>query len=491
MKKAIMLLVSIFILSFASMALAAGEPFSDIPAQHWTYDALKKLAQVGIVNDDNGRLLGNKTLTRYEMAEIVANALTKADKADAETKALVNKLATEFADELKSLNVNVRVTKLEDKANSIRYSGNFFYQYSANNPGPGMSPKIASQKHLRWQQQNFFDIKSTDTVSFHVNFETPGTRFIGTTPSYAMDVAFVQLDKFAGLDRITIGRQPLWGFGNGIFSRPIDTDGINITKKLGNTTYNFYMADIQALPGEATPANPNPTGPGHDGAATAIQTLPVLKFAQAFTKLSDNFSVGGGYYWAHINQGAAFMGGNFNNGYFNSSRGYDLSFVAKLDKSSGLKLFGDYVGSTLDLYPDNKPNANGSRLGKNPHGWVLELTNSKYFAWYQPISELVSPKAAVGTDAWMVMAYNFGPGATPPGTNVADGGTASNAAGGGVNITYGDNTKGLWFEYQRCVAKNVLLFARFMDIKVSNQAATSMAQKKIDQIFQMRLRFYW
>ncbi len=91
----------------ASMAVPAfANPFSDVPAKHWSYDAVNKLAQAGVVEGyGDGTFRGDKTVTRYEMAQIVANAMTKSLNAD--QKATVDQLSKEFATELNTLGVKV------------------------------------------------------------------------------------------------------------------------------------------------------------------------------------------------------------------------------------------------------------------------------------------------------------------------------------------------------------------------------------------------
>ncbi|QJW45235.1 hypothetical protein HA075_05105 [bacterium BFN5] len=129
MKKSICLLnlVTMLVISSTSVLAAPQQSsFSDVPAKHWAYDAITKLAQDGIINGyADGTFRGDRTMTRYEIAEIVANAMTKEEKANAEDKALINKLAAEFNSELTKLDAKVnkvdqRVTKLEDK---ISFSG--------------------------------------------------------------------------------------------------------------------------------------------------------------------------------------------------------------------------------------------------------------------------------------------------------------------------------------------------------------------------------
>ena len=71
----------------------AANPFSDVPAGHWSYDSIAKLSAAGIIEGYGDTTFGgDKLMTRYEMAQIVARAMAKG--------ANVDKLAAEFADEL-------------------------------------------------------------------------------------------------------------------------------------------------------------------------------------------------------------------------------------------------------------------------------------------------------------------------------------------------------------------------------------------------------
>ena len=132
MKKGlIMVLALIFVLGISCTAFAAVSPYSDVPADHWSYEAISKLTKAGIVSGyGDGTFRGDRTMTRYEMATIVANALTKMSKLDADNKALVDKLAQEFASELQSL--DLRVTQLEKKAPNFKYYGDLRIRYQSN-----------------------------------------------------------------------------------------------------------------------------------------------------------------------------------------------------------------------------------------------------------------------------------------------------------------------------------------------------------------------
>jgi hypothetical protein len=102
-KKLVASLAAAMVLGLAGTSFAAANPFSDVPAKDWSYDAVHQLAQAGIVS---GYVEG-KMISRYEMALIVANAMSKGDKADADQKVIIDKLAAEFETELKELNVLV------------------------------------------------------------------------------------------------------------------------------------------------------------------------------------------------------------------------------------------------------------------------------------------------------------------------------------------------------------------------------------------------
>ena len=112
MKKSLVLAMAMA-LGVTASAYAAN-PFSDVPAGHWAYDSISKLAAAGIIEgygDDTFR--GDRLMTRYEMAQIVAKAMAKG--------ANVDKLASEFADELDKL--GVRVSALEKKADNVKITG--------------------------------------------------------------------------------------------------------------------------------------------------------------------------------------------------------------------------------------------------------------------------------------------------------------------------------------------------------------------------------
>lgn len=127
-KQLVASLAAAMVLGVASTSFAATNPFTDVPAKHWSYDAVSKLAKAGIVDGyGDGTFRGDKTISRYEMAQMVAKAMAHSDRATAEQKATIDKLAVEFSSELEGL--NVRVTKLEKNSSTIKVTGEARLRY--------------------------------------------------------------------------------------------------------------------------------------------------------------------------------------------------------------------------------------------------------------------------------------------------------------------------------------------------------------------------
>lgn len=74
--------------------------FPDVPANHWAYEAVSKLAGNGIVEGyPDGDFHGDRTMTRYEMAQVIYKALKKGGTVD-------QKLVKEFNKEIEAVKAN-------------------------------------------------------------------------------------------------------------------------------------------------------------------------------------------------------------------------------------------------------------------------------------------------------------------------------------------------------------------------------------------------
>jgi hypothetical protein len=135
------------LLALTLVAPAFAQPFADVPTDHWAYDAIAELAAKGLVEGyPDGAFRGDRAMTRYEMAMVVARLLArieaikipplppdlvrradlaKADAANAAARAaitkklaIVQRLVAEFRAELAAL--GVRVTAVEEELAAIR-----------------------------------------------------------------------------------------------------------------------------------------------------------------------------------------------------------------------------------------------------------------------------------------------------------------------------------------------------------------------------------
>jgi hypothetical protein len=132
MKKSLVAaLTGALVVGATATTFAAANPFSDVPAGHWAYNSVTKLANEGVIEGyGDGTFRGNRNITRYEMAQMIARALAKAPSTNMNyaTRAELDKLAAEFRDELDSL--GVRVAELERNADKVKWTGKLEYTYN-------------------------------------------------------------------------------------------------------------------------------------------------------------------------------------------------------------------------------------------------------------------------------------------------------------------------------------------------------------------------
>lgn len=102
------------LLACSAFSASAASPFSDVDHNDWSYKAVAELSEQGVVDGyPDGSFKGNKEISRFETAQIVARLLAKENSLNNEQKASVHKLANAYSDELKQL--GVRVDNVEKK----------------------------------------------------------------------------------------------------------------------------------------------------------------------------------------------------------------------------------------------------------------------------------------------------------------------------------------------------------------------------------------
>lgn len=189
--------------AFAVPAFAASaNPFSDVPAKHWAYDAVNKLAQAGVVDGyGDGTFKGDKTMTRYEMAQIIAKAMNK--NVNADQKATLDELSKEFATELN--NLGVKVEGLQDQMDKmVKVSGDARVRYFAQeNAGDNTD----------FRARVNFDGKISDNLKFNARLTSGNMNYDGGNGDAGINTANVTFNAL-GLTN-TIGRQDIkLGEGN-------------------------------------------------------------------------------------------------------------------------------------------------------------------------------------------------------------------------------------------------------------------------------------
>ena len=131
--KKILAMAAVAALAAGASAFAAN-PFSDVSTSDWAYQAISDLSDRGLVEGyPDGTFRGQQNITRYELAQITARLMAKEDQMNAEDRAMIDRLASEYAGELE--NLGVRVSNLEKKVGNIAWSGDARVRYQKANGG--------------------------------------------------------------------------------------------------------------------------------------------------------------------------------------------------------------------------------------------------------------------------------------------------------------------------------------------------------------------
>ena len=207
----------------ATCAFAAN-PFVDVPSDSWAYKSVVELADAGIIQGVDGSYFqGGRNITRYEAAEMVAKAMAHMDKASVEQRALINKLADEYAAELN--NLGVRVAALENKIGNVKLTGDARIRYQHQ------------QGNADYKNDNAWDYRVRIRANAQVNDRTTVTYGISTS-----DMNFGDNDAASS--------------GNKVFTdnAKVDTQlGAHLTASVGRTdtyvlggdnAYGFQYGDV-------------------------------------------------------------------------------------------------------------------------------------------------------------------------------------------------------------------------------------------------------
>ncbi len=222
-------------LTVAFAVPAFANPFSDVPAKHWAYDAVGKLAQAGVITGyGDGTFKGDKTVSRYEMASMVAAAMQK--NLNNDQKEIVDQLSKEFATELTEM--GIKVEALDKKVdNMVKISGDARVRYG----------NADSFDNTDFRARVSFDGKINNDLKFNARMTSGNLSYDGDFSSgdgVKLDTANVTFDAL-GLTN-TIGRQDLV-LGNGFLH---DSAMTGIAAKAGNLkVYGGNLKDTTKIYG--------------------------------------------------------------------------------------------------------------------------------------------------------------------------------------------------------------------------------------------------
>ena len=192
----------------AGVSAYAANPFSDVTADDWAYQAVSDLSSQGVVEGyPDGTFKGERNMTRYELAQIVARLMAKEDQLNAEQQATLDKLAGEYADEL--ANLGVRVSNLEKKVGNISWAGDakMMYTNNAKKAGEGSEDTYKGRIRLNVKGQVNDATYVQGRILTNMYFKDAGTDDGNTT----MDRLFVN-HSFGDKTSVVLGRQDLTVF---------------------------------------------------------------------------------------------------------------------------------------------------------------------------------------------------------------------------------------------------------------------------------------
>ena len=209
----------------AGVSAYAANPFSDVTPDDWAFQAVSDLSAQGVVEGyPDGSFKGERNMTRYELAQIIARLMAKEDQLNAEQQATLDKLAGEYADEL--ANLGVRVANLEKKVGNISWSGDarMQYQHALNADGKAKDADVWSGRmriNVEGQvndqvtvngrfvnEMDFKDGDSSDTSMDRINAKwTPNDATYVTIgrQGVALDVTGTFWDEDAVFDGVAAG----------------------------------------------------------------------------------------------------------------------------------------------------------------------------------------------------------------------------------------------------------------------------------------------
>lgn len=351
MKKSLVLAMAMA-LGVTASAYAAN-PFSDVPAGHWAYDSINKLAAAGVIDGyGDGTFGGDKLMTRYEMAQIVAKAMAKG--------ASVERLAAEFADELD--NLGVRVANLEKKADNVKITGEVRFRY-VNQDGAMAKRDYGAEGYgvLGNDSNHAADIRSRIWINGMINDDWTYTGMLQNTQNLSdnagnEDTKFQRayVDGKLGGMAVRAGRYNLVIADGNIYDTRADGLELSYGNKLklkgfaGKATDDITVVPYMETNGDYTFAADITNGGKYWGLAVEGELAKGLKATAGYTQFKD---MGTGFVEA-TNPGETLGKTDIDNGIWHAGLSYDMGHF----NLSAMYLKGDLSADKLNDMQDGKIN---------------------------------------------------------------------------------------------------------------------------------------
>ena len=374
-------LTTALVVGAASTTFAAANPFSDVPADHWAYDAVSTLAADGVIEGyGDTSFKGDRNITRYEMAQMVAKAMAKTN-VSGNDKALLDKLSAEFADELN--NLGVRVAKLERNADKVKFTGEARYRYwSYRDEQADGSQKKTNVNSLQYRLFPTAEIND----NWHVNARLTGKLDMAKdTTTSDMALTYIYADgKYKNFE-VKLGRQSLYSTADeGLVTDDFFTGAqvtfgnkLKVALEAGRWDINKYGNETVTEGAVNDPANYQGIDLGYTlgkmtmGAAYRHFNSDVFKTAVGYDGKTDDaniWSVGGRYTFSKNVALAADYASNTKADDYKKSGNVELGYKAanKANKGSwGAFVAYRYLGANVSLMPTYDT----ARAANNEKGW--------------------------------------------------------------------------------------------------------------------------
>lgn len=313
-------ITSALVIGVASTTFAAANPFSDVPTDHWSFDAVAKLAHEGVIEGyGDNTFRGDAKITRYEMAQMVAKAMAKSNVSAAD-KATIDKLSAEYASELN--NLGVRVSALEKKTDNVKFSGYLRLDTTHKTINDHRDPASGTASNLRL----FMDAAVNDSWAVKARINTkadldnddPAVQDRQTR----VDWAYAQGPLFGATAKI--GR--FGGFDNAGYT----AGGMLLDNPVEGAEFAWQTKALTTKVTTARIADGD-----YDYAAGGSSEYDAIQFDY---KASNKLKLAAGYH--HIGNSATTFGTDDANNIWNA--GFDYKF------NKNLTLGGFYAGSSAD-----------------------------------------------------------------------------------------------------------------------------------------------